>query len=159
MRFQNKRKDIALKKLDRVSLDDDKSDLTRRCKFNFSYFEHTQKAGQGFSDLTKVQLHKLMDSLKEFSRSSLEYLETQAPLFVIYNKFPLKTEFVHPKYIPHQVCWGRFRLGSKFRLVGFIVPLSLHGTPHAKTKELYDKNTFYVVFIDKDHLFWKAEKR
>ena len=158
-KYENTRKRLALQELDRASLEDDKSDLTKRCKFNFSYFDHSQPAGQNFSDLSEEQLHTLINSLKEFSRSSLEYWETQGPRFVIYNKFPTRTEFKHPQHVPHQVRWGRFRLGSRFRLVGFTIPSSLHSTPHHKTKKLYDKNTFYIVFIDRDHLFWKTEKR
>ena len=158
-KFVNTRKNISLQELDVTSLDDEKSDLTIRSQVNFSYFEHTQTAGQNFSDLSKAELDKLLNALHEFSRKSLDYWENQGTRFVIYDKFPLVTEFKHPKHVPHQACWGRFRLGSKFRLVGFRVPASLHGIPHDKTKELYDKNTFYIVFIDKYHLFWKTKKR
>ena len=157
-RFENKRKAKALHGLDRASLDDDKNDLTIRCKFNFSYFDHSQPAGQDFSDLPEKQLHDLINSLKEFGKCSLKYWETQHTL-VMYNKFPTSTEFVHPRHIPHQACWGRFRLGSKVRLAGFTIPSSLHNTPHHNTKELYDKNTFYIVFIDINHLFWKTERK
>jgi len=156
-KYRNKRKSNALKELDRASLDDDSSNLTQRCKFNFSYFDGSQPAGQDVSDLSDEHLRTLINSLKDFSRSSLEYWETQGSRFVMYNKFPTRTEFKHPRHVPHQACWGRFRLGSRFRLVGFIVPTILHGTPHHKTKELYDRNTFYIVFIDKNHLFWKTK--
>lgn len=157
-RFKNKLKDKALDKLDRASLDDDDNDLTTRCKFNFSYFDYSQDAGQNFSDISENQLQELINSLKEFSRRSLKYWENQGTL-IIYHNFPIKTEFFHPKHVPHQVHWGRFRLGNKLRLVGFRIPSILHKTLHQKTKEYYDKNTFYIVFIDQDHLFWKTEKK
>ena len=158
-KFHNSRKSASLKELDRASLDDDENDLTQRCKFNLSYLDHTQKAGQTFSDLTQSQLEKILLSLQEYCRFSLDYWETQGSRFVVYPKFPTKTEFKHPPHVPHQACWGRFRLGSKFRLVGFRIPPTLHGKPHEKTNELYDKNTFYIVFIDQNHLFWKTEKK
>lgn len=157
-RYKNKLKDKALDKLDRASLEDEDSDLTIRCKFNFSYFDYSQPAGQNFSDISHNQLQDLLNSMKEFSRCSLEYWENQSTL-VIYNHFPVKTEFTHPKHVPHQARWGRFRLGNKLRLVGFRIPSNLHKTLNKNTKEFYDKNTFYVVFIDQNHLFWKTEKK
>ncbi len=158
-KYESRLKVQALNQLDRVSLDDDKDNLSKRCKINFSYFDHSQPAGQNFSDLSKEQLCNLLKSLVEFSRRSLEYWETQGSRFVMYNKFPTNTEFIHPRHVPHQVCWGRFRLGSRFRLVGFTVPSEIQDTPHHITKKLFDKNTFYIVFIDKNHLFWKTERR
>ena len=157
-RYDNTRKKKALKRLDIVSLEDDDNDLTRRSKYNFSYFDHSQAAGQDFSQLSEKQLHDLINSLKEFGKFPLHHWELEKRL-VIYGKFPTVTEFVHPRHVPHQACWGRFRLGNKTRLVGFIIPPQLHGKAHPKTRELYDKNTFYIVFIDKNHLFWKTEKR
>ncbi len=157
-KYANSRKSKALEALTFASLDDDSSDLTLRCKFNFSYFDYSQKAGQNFSDLSAKQLREFMKSLKNITSSSLAYWKSQSTL-VMYNKFPVKTEFKHPVHVPHQVCWGRFRLGNKLRLVGFTVPSKIHGTYHHKTKELYDKNTFYVVFIDQNHLFWKTDQR
>lgn len=157
-KFGNRRKKQALQQMDRASLEDDANDLTTRCKFNFSYFDNSQLAGQDFSDLPENKLHNLINSLKEFCKCPLLYWEHQGTL-VMYNKFPLSSEFIHPKHIPHQACWGRFRLGSKIRLVGFTIPLTLHQTPHRITKEFFDKNTFYIAFIDKDHLFWKTERK
>jgi predicted component of type VI protein secretion system len=75
-----------------------------------------------------------------------------------YGAFPAKSSFTHPKYIPHQADWARFRLGSKVRLIGFTVPAELHKTPHRKSGELFDKNTFYVVFLDRDHIFYLTEE-
>lgn len=157
-KYSNSRKKRALEALRFASLDDDDSDLTTRCKFNFSYLDTSQKAGQNFTDLSEKQLRELMKSLKNITTSSLAYWEGQSTL-VMYNAFPKKSAFKHPAHVPHQVRWGRFRLGYKLRLVGFTIPSDLHGTRHQKTNEMYDKNTFYVVFIDRNHLFWKMEPR
>lgn len=34
----------------------------------------------------------------------------------------------------------------------------LHDKEHSKTKIRCDKNTFYLVFLDKEHKFYKTEK-
>lgn len=160
-RFENKRKKDFLDSRKLPSLDDDENDLTARCKFNFSYFDSSQDAGQNFSDLTRKQLFDLLGKLKDFTKKPLEYWLTQrsGSGLTIYGEFPTKSDFVRPKHVPHQVQWGRFRLGSKIRLVGFIIPKERHRTPHQKTGEFFDSNTFYVVFFDRDHRFWPTEEK
>lgn len=158
-KFRNKRKDKFLNALSELpSLDDLNNDLTTRCKFNFSYFDHSQNAGQKFSDWTDKQLHDLLGKIKDYTAKPLDYWRHEKVL-VIYGRFPPKSEFVHPKHIPHQAQWGRFRLGSKLRLPGFTVPSEFHKTLHNKTGEFFDKNTFYVVFFDRDHKFYLTEKQ
>ncbi len=63
------------------------------------------------------------------------------------------------KSIPIEAKWGRFRLKSKVRLVGFVIPEEFHDKIHEKTGLRFDKNTFYVVFLDKEHKFYKVEKQ
>ncbi len=140
------------------SLEEEDSNLTIRCKFNFSYFDKTQSAGQDFADWPEKQILTLLDTLKEYCKNSLTQWITMSK-YVNYGVFPLNSDFTHPKHVPHQAQWGRFRLDNKTRLVGFTVPGELHRTPHKITKELFDKNTFYVVFLDKDHKFYKTERK
>lgn len=143
-----------------VSLLDETDIITNRCKFNFHYFDDHNVAGQKFSDWTQKQLVSLLESLKSYSCCDLNYWITQTPTFVIYGKFPpkAKTDFNIPQSIPTEARWGRFRLGNKIRLVGFMIPGNFHGKEHGVTKERWDSNTFYVVFLDKEHQFWKTEK-
>lgn len=61
-----------------------------------------------------------------------------------------------PKIVPIDAKWGRFRFNSKKRLVGFIVPKD---EIHPQTNYRFDKNTFYVVFLDKNHEFYTTEKK
>lgn len=75
-------------------------------------------------------------------------------MLAIYGDFPKKSDFKHPKHVPHQVKWARFRLESADRLVGFIVPYSYDGKTHSTTNFKFDYNTFYVVFLDENHRFW-----
>lgn len=164
-KFENPRKKNFLTNLPRISLDDDSNDLTIRCKFNFSYFDSSQDAGQDFKDWKLSQLIELLNKLRDFSRKPLFYWQNERcgggglKVLEIYGSFPNKSKFVHPKFVPHQVKWGRFRLGSKIRLAGFTIPTELHGRQHQKTCVFFDQNTFYIVFFDQDHKFYLSEQK
>ncbi len=165
MKFSSKKQKKFLDSLSLPSLEDDNNDLTIRCKFNFSYFDSSQNAGQKFSEWSHKQLCDLLGKLKDFTTQSLDSWRQQRAgkgglkILEIYGDFPLKSKFVRPKYIPHQVQWGRFRLGYETRLAGFVIPPDLHKTPHNITGEFFDKNTFYVVFLDQGHKFYLTERK
>ena len=160
--FQNSRKDKFISSIPIVSLENESNDLTNRSKFNFSYFDESQNAGQKFEDWDHKQLVKLLNKLREYSRNSLQYWSNQKigsgehrwNVFEVYGSFPKKSKFLFPKHVPHQAMWARFRLENSVRLVGFIVPEEYHKKEHSKTKEYFDKNTFYVVFFDQYHSFY-----
>lgn len=156
--FNNKSKEKFLAEFPTASIESANCNLSTRCKFNFSYFDATQPAGQDFCDWSLENLVELLYKLKEFSKESLKYWETQG-LLVNYKSFPRKSDFTHPKHVPHQVHWGRFRLGGATRLAGFMVPGEFHDTSHRITGVRFDSNTFYVVFLDSDHKFYKLESR
>ena len=116
-KFKNEKKRNFLAGLSELpSLDDEDNDLTTRCKFNFSYFDPNQDAGQKFSDLTHKQLCDLLAKFKDYTTEPLDYWLHQRvgkaglKMLAIYGGFPLKSDFVHPKNIPHQAQWGRFFL-------------------------------------------------
>ena len=164
-KFENTRKTTFIDSLSKLtSLFDDDNDLTKRCKFNFSYFDASQKVGQKFHEWNHKQLADLFGKLKDYTTKPLDSWgrervgKTGLTVLAIYGKFPNKSEFVCPAHVPHQVQWARFRLGYKLRLIGFIVPGEFHKTVHPKTNEIFDKNTFYVVFLDQDHKFYLTEK-
>lgn len=160
-KFGNSQKDKFLSAFPTSSLDNEDDVLTIKCKFNFSYFIK-QGAGQEFHEWNHLQLVSLLEALKHFSQFPLSHWihETRKglPTFAIYGKFPSNTDFSHPLHVPHQAMWARFRLTSAFRLIGFVVPSTYHRKEHPKTKELFDCNTFYVVFLDMNHRFYKTEK-
>lgn len=165
-KFKNSRTELFIKELSRsASLEDKENDLTIRSKFNFSYFDSSQAVGQNFSDWTNVQLNELLNKIKDFTTKPLEYWRRELTsnglsVLVTYGTFPTnKSSFTCPKHIPIQALWGRFRLGSKIRLIGFTVPVELHKNLHTETNEYFDKNTFYVVFLDRDHCFYRTEKK
>lgn len=155
--FKNSRTKSFLGSIPIASLDIDTNDLTKRCKFNFSYMDFSQSAGQKFND-SAWNLVKLLDRVHYFSKEPLKYWKSQYT-FVVYGDFPAKSHFTHPRHVPHQVEWARFRLASKIRLAGFIIPAENDGEFHKETGYRFDCNTFYVVFLDKDHKFYPVEKK
>jgi hypothetical protein len=156
--YQNKKKDRFLSEIITASLESATDNLTIRCKFNFSYFDPSQTAGQGSRDWGVDGLSELLEKLTEFSKESLEYWKQQGRL-VVYCGFPKKTDFLHPKHVPHDVHWGRFRIEQAVRLAGFVLPGQFRDKVHQKTGVRFDCNTFYVVFLDQEHKFYKTEKR
>lgn len=165
MSYGNTRGQIRLSEYAKqIMLETTTDKLTARCKFNFHYFTKDKNAGQGFDEWTHGQLLKLMDKLKAYSENSLGYWQTQVlekqSVLEIYGAFPkAKSEFTEPTRIPSDVQWGRFRLEGDMRLVGFIVPTDKHKDVHKGTREIYDSNTFYIVFLDSEHKFYRTKKK
>ena len=125
--------------------------------------DFSQSAGQEFNDWSKDQLVKLLNKLKNYSAEPLTYWLTQSQrvgrrshnVLEIYGDFPVKSEFQHPKHVPHQAQWARFRVENLVRLIGFVIPREFSLKVHGQTKVFFDCNTFYAVFLDKDHKFYK----
>jgi hypothetical protein len=162
--LRNNKKENFLSSIPTASIESNTDTLTKKLKFCFDYFDCDQAAGQNFCDWDKKSLEELLDKLKHYSSDSLDYWQNQKvgpqkrnSVFEIYNQFPTKSDFTHPKHIPHQVLWSRFRLESKKRLIGFVIPKSFHGKRHQTTGLEFDCNTFYVVFLDRDHKFYKTK--
>ena len=160
--FENKAKLGFLDSLPKASLDLPSDSLARRCKFNFSYFEVQRDAGQDFCNWDASKLSEFIVKLKGFSKESLSHWQ-QEPIgqgsgrvLSIYGAFPANSSFSHPKAVPHQVRWGRFRLNSACRLCGFVVPKEYGNTTHA-CGHTFDCNTFYIVFLDEKHEFYQSK--
>lgn len=159
--FSNsKQKQNFLSSIPRVFLKD--SNICNRSKFNFSYFD-INHPGQDFVDWNDTdgnsKLVKLINKLKEFTRESLLHWEEEKigsakkrggrqSVLEIYKEFPKSSAFRHPPHVPEDVWWGRFRIDNSTRLAGFVIPKELNGNSE------YDCNTFYVVFLDKNHQFY-----
>jgi len=146
----------------RASLNETNNNIAERCKFNFSYFVNNDEAGQDFKDWNQEELSKLLNKIKDYTKSSLNYWKTQNvgkyKVFVNYGAFPTKnTDFTEPKHIPIEVEWCRFHLENKPRLIGFKVPDNYHDELQENSLFKFDKNTFYVVFLDREHRFWKTK--
>lgn len=161
-RLKNHLKDSFLASLPIISLDSFDDELTKRCKFNFSYFDVQDGISQDFGDWDGDELTKLLIKLKEYSKFTLEYWTRQPagnyPVFSIYEQFPTNTDFTKPNHIPHQAEWARFHLENRVRVIGFVIPEEYHNNPHPTTRMLFDRNTFYVVYLDKEHRFYKTDR-
>lgn len=161
-KFKNNKKDSFLTSITIISLDDNTNDLTKRCKFNFSYFDVQNNISQEFNEWEHLELTKLLDKLKEYSKFSLKYWKNQFvgkyTVFAIYDSFPTNTDFEQPKHIPHQAMWARLHLENKVRVIGFVIPEEYHNKEHPTTKMLFDCNTFYIVYLDKEHRFYKTDR-
>lgn len=150
-----------------TSLDADNCNLSSRCKFNFSYFDANQEFSGKISDWNIENICDFFDKIIDYSSRSLSELQqlgvgkNRQGLLSLYDNYPVNSMFEKPKIVPHQAKWGRFRLDQNKRLIGFVVPDEYHGVRHSITGMAYDKNTFYVVFIDNNHLFYplKANKK
>ena len=159
----NSKRASFLESIPQISLNAFENNLAERCKFNFSYFVGSDTAGQDFTDWTKEELVKLMNKLKDYSQFPLTHWKTQKvgkyPVFVNYGSaFPTNTDFTEPTHIPIEVEWCRIHLENKPRLIGFVVPDSYHDNIQEGNSFRFDKNTFYVVFLDKEHKFYKTSK-
>ena len=153
--FSNKGKKKGIKKANLTllkELNKEFSKMSLRCKFNFSYLDINQEKASSFHDFSKEQLEKILQKLQDFSKESIMHWKRNTT-FVNYNTFPKPSNFVHPKFVPNEVEWGRFRLEGDFRLAGFTVPYS-----KTENDENLDINTFYVVFLDPEHNFYLSKK-
>lgn len=160
-KFSNKKKEGFLRNLPEWATED--TQIPKKMKFNFSFFDGNQEPGQDFSELTKSDVLKVIDKLKNFSGNDVSYWRNQRcgggglKMFAEYGSFPKNSDFNHPRHVPHDVMWARFRLEAKFRLIGFLVPSELHDKACSDSGYCFDRNTFYVVFLDKQHRFYKKE--
>lgn len=160
MNPNNSKKSKFLQSFPTVSFNSENCNHAERCKFNFSYFDSSQLAGQDFCEWNHDQLQKLFVKLKEYGKYSLAHWMHQRcgggglKILEVYSCFPSKSEFNHPKHIPKDVKWARFRLEGDMRLVGFLIPNDLAGTVAKHGGYAFDSNVFYTVFLDQAHKFY-----
>jgi len=115
--------------------------------FSFKELDQTQPKKQPETVALWQELNlvpTLMKRLKELSNLSRSEACKQQQI-KIYGDFPPKekTDFILPSHIDKHVAWGVIEgLGGLPRVAGYL-----------------SGNTFYVVFLDSNHNFWKSEKR
>jgi len=133
--------------------------VCEKLSFSFQYFDDSQPAAQSFSAWDHDEIVKLLEKLRNYSRENKEYWRRMpigghgSTVLVLYGGFPENSELRHPRFVPEDVCWARFRLESGVRLCGFFIP-------RERCKELeISQSVFYVVFLDKDHKFYRTEER
>lgn len=124
----NSRKNKFIESIAPSSLEDVWSDISRRCTFNFSYFDANQEYATDFTMWDEENLKLFFSKLRSYSQCSLSHWQHQGVgsqknhVLEIYGAFPRKSGFTHPPHVPSDVDWARFRLDGKKRLIGFTIP-------------------------------------
>lgn len=155
----NSRKERFIKSIVSFSLQDVWTDISGRCRFNFSYFDANQEYAADLATWDKDNLQRFFSKLRSYSKHPLSYWQQQAVgshknhILEIYGAFPRKSGFNHQAHVPSDVDWARFRLDGKKRLIGFTIPKS-----YCTAESHFDNNTFYIVFLDLEHKFYLAKK-
>lgn len=156
LKHNNTRKDKKLKNFPNDSIETSHTEIKGLLAFNFKYLDTTQ--GQKFSDLSAEQVEKVVEKLKWFSNENRLHWEAErignkdGKVLSVYDSFPQKTEFFHPKNVPADVRWCRLRLEGDMRLVGFVVD------KNDTEKFQLNADIFYVVFLDLYHKFYITDK-
>ena len=110
--------------------------------FSFKDFDRNQ--GQSFKDWETDELLALaIDKLSQISNLTMSQA-LQQQIIKVYTKvdFPPNTEFYYPKHVKDGVKWASFHVQGKECIIGYV-----------------EDNIFYIVFLDKDHGFWKTKKK
>jgi hypothetical protein len=150
---QNPAKENFLRNLPDILIENRLDIFRDNIAFSFQYFDNSQAAGQDFSDWTKDQIVKLLNKLKHYSSNTMAHWRRERigggrSVLEVYGNFPVQSEFTHPKHVPLDIEWARFRLEGDMRLIGFILPNQI------ATENSLVKNIFYIVFLDQNHRFY-----
>lgn len=145
--------------VEKKSCTSESNDISSRLKFNLSYFR-PETPGYDFSNLNSDESCYIINKIKEYSRQSLLYWQSERS-YSKYDLFPDHSEFDEPENIPSDIDWGRFRIGSRKRIVGFTIKQIHHGKEVNINGKNYflDYNTFYIVFLDMDHKFYPTQRK
>jgi hypothetical protein len=109
---------------------------------SFKDFDRNQ--GQSFSEWQDEKLLALtIEKLREICQYTVAQL-LQQQIVKVYTKvsFPPNSSFTHPKHVPPDIDWSSMHIQGKPCVIGY-----------------FEDNIFHVVFLDKDHQFWKTEKK
>lgn len=154
MSRENSRKRARLESFPKDSIETAYEEIKGLLSFNFKYLDPNQ--GERFSDLKAQQLSKIIDKLKWYSNNTRQHWEQEtdgkSSILAVYDSFPRNSDFHHPRHVPVDVSWARFRMEGDQRLVGFFVKSNGTGGHALNT------NIFYVVFLDCYHRFYKCKR-
>ena len=108
-------------------------------RVSFEYLDRNQ--GQTFKEWEQAGLlSKMNETLANYCKESIQTKKSSK--FKEYGEFPSKSGFMHPGHVDEDVNWSVLHITGKAVLGGFI-----------------SGNTFFVVFLDKEHQFWITEKK
>lgn len=120
-------------------------DLPALMLFSFKDYDSIQcPPGQTFKEWEKDGLlSSFMVKLVDLSQKS-RMEAAQQDMITNYGAFPNQSDFKVPKHIDGEVSWAVIKDigGQKHRVAGYIVD-----------------NVFYIVFLDKEHKFYKMKNK
>lgn len=113
--------------------------------FSFRYFQnYDDDPVQSFNNWQEDGLLDMLISLEYCSKNHITKLQNDEKL-ALYGNFPdsKKNDFLLPNGLNVNENWGTLRNigGQKARIAGFL-----------------RDNIFYIVYLDKEHRFYKSEK-
>ena len=152
MKHRNSKKDKKLATFPKDSVETACRTIKGLLSFNFKYLDSEQ--GQSFSELKPEQFSKIIEKLKWYSNENRLHWENErignkdGKVLAVYDDFPIKSDFYHPKHVPASVKWARFRLEGDQRLIGFMIDKA------DVEKFNLEPNVFYIVFLDLFHRFY-----
>ena len=112
--------------------------------FSFKDFDIVQcPPGQTFKEWEKCGLlSDMFTKMVDLSCKNRQEASSQK-MIKIYGEWPSgHTDFKYPKHIEGEIQWGTIQKvgGQKARIAGYMID-----------------NVFYIVFLDKEHKFYKSE--
>jgi hypothetical protein len=111
--------------------------IRRELVFSLRDFDHTQ--GQTFAEWQEGKiLDVMMEKLRDYSRMTIP--EAQQARLTIYGTFPAESKFKPPAFIPPDAHWASLHIQGKECMAGHLID-----------------NTFYMVFLDREHEFWPSK--
>ena len=116
--------------------------------FSFKHLVDMDDVGQSLTAWAGKDCKLLLGLLQKTAHISKQTIleAKQDSTLTVYGDFPGSgsTDFTCPTHLQHEKNWGVIRNigGQKSRVAGFL-----------------KDNVFYAVFLDKDHKFWKSNKR
>lgn len=108
--------------------------------FNLKYLDLNQ--GQTLESWSqKGLLLPMLERIHSLSSQTLsEVSGSKSSAFAIYDAFPTKSDFTHPKHVPEDASWARFHVKGEPVVAGHV-----YGS------------VFYIVFLDAEHKFYRTE--
>lgn len=119
------------------------SELTGNFQISLQYYNDDQPSKETLLDWQNDGLlAKALDVLKGYCQRPL-HEQIDGDKFAMYNEFPPKdkTDFSFPKNVPEDAHWARIHVNGRSVIVGHVV-----------------NNTFFIVFLDKNHRFWLTKR-
>jgi hypothetical protein len=109
-----------------------------------SFRDFDRNQGQNFEEWERDKLLALaINKLREVCQLTVGQA-TARQIIKAYTKvgFPPESGFVHPRHVLPDVVWCSMHIQGKECVIGY-----------------FEDNIFHIVFLDKDHEFWKTSKK